>query len=207
MFARNIFYDIMTTRSISTSVLFGIIAFLTAFSLGSILTITTGIPLVGGLFNGVLTGMVLTIGMISRRYVLSGTTMWLAFALCATMTTTLGPPGIYKIAIGGVAGILWDIVFSLLYKKKKVLGLYLGGLLGSASIMFTMIAFLRLGLGENAMEALQKYESKFYMILTLNLIITAVGIFLGHTLYQYRLSKLTTFKNISNSENTFYSAK
>jgi hypothetical protein len=78
------------TTSISLSVAFGIVAFVIAWALGSILTMTTRIPLIGGLFNGILTGMVLTIGLVSRKWKFNATTMWLTFSLIATITTTLG---------------------------------------------------------------------------------------------------------------------
>lgn len=187
----------MVRKSIFTYVIFGIIAFVIAFGLGSILTMTTGIPLVGGLLNGVLTGIVLTVGLLSRRYIFGATIMWIAFALAATITTTLGPPGIYKVAIGLIAGLLWDFVYSWISQYKKW-GLIVGGLLGSTSIMFSMIFFLRVGFGENATDALEKYESQFLVILLMNLVITLVGILLGIQLYNKRLKNLNQFKNLAN---------
>lgn len=183
-------------KSVFVSVIFGVIAFIIAFALGSILTLTTGIPLIGSLLNGVLTGMVLTIGLLSRRFYFSATIMWLAFSLCATMTTTLGPPGLYKVIIGLCAGILWDLLYSWIARYRNW-GLILGGLIGSASIMFTLILFLRVGFVKNAFEALQKYEKSFWLILALNLIITFFGVMLGLILYNKRLKKLTQFKNLS----------
>src|SRR5215218_4416022 len=130
-----------------TSVGFGIAAFIVAFSLGSMLTATTGIPLIGGLLNGVLTAMILTVGLLATRFFGSATLMWIIFSICATPTTTLGPPGVYKIAIGAVAGLLWDSTYFLLKRGRP--GLFLGAILGSASIMLTLIVALRMGFGEN----------------------------------------------------------
>jgi hypothetical protein len=187
----------MVRKSIFTYVIFGIIAFVIAFGLGSILTMTTGIPLIGGLLNGVLTGIVLTVGLLSRKYFLGATIMWVAFALAATITTTLGPPGIYKVAIGLIAGLLWDLVYSWISQYKRW-GLIVGGLLGSASIMFSMIFFLRAGFGDKAAIALEKYESQFLVILLMNLVITLVGMLLGIQLYNKRLKNLNQFKNLAN---------
>lgn len=186
----------MTRKSIFTFVTFGVIAFVIAVGLGSILTMTTGIPLIGGLLNGVFTGIVLTVGLKSRRYFLGATIMWLAFALLASITTTLGPPGIYKVAIGLIAGLLWDCFYSWIGKYKNW-GLILGGLLGSASIMFSMVFFLRLGFGKDVVLALEKYENQFLLILTMNLVITFVGIILGMQLYNKRLKNLNQFKNLT----------
>jgi hypothetical protein len=178
----------MVRKSIFTHVIFGIIAFVIAFSLGSILTMTTGIPLIGGLLNGVLTGIVLTVGLLSRKFFLGATIMWVAFALAATITTTLGPPGIYKVAIGLIAGLLWDFVYSWIGQYKKW-GLIIGGLLGSASIMFFHGIFSKSWICNNAAIALEKYESQFLVILLMNLVITFVGMLLGIQLYNKRLKK------------------
>ncbi len=186
----------MARKSIFTFVSFGVIAFVIAVGLGSILTMTTGIPLIGGLLNGVFTGIVLTVGLKSRKFLFGATTMWITFSLLASITTTLGPPGIYKVAIGLLAGLLWDCFYSWLSKYKNW-GLIVGGLLGSASIMFSLVIFLRLGFGKDAVQALEKYESQFLLILMMNLVITLIGIIIGMRLYDKRLKKLNQFKNIS----------
>lgn len=189
----------MDKKSILSSVIFGGVSFIIAFSLGSILTASTGIPLIGGLVNGILTGMVLTIGLLSRKSKLNATTMWLTFSLFATVTTTLGPPGAYKILIGLVAGLIWDVFYNLFYNKKETIGLYIGGILGSASIMVLMILFLKWGAGiENASVYLEKYSKSFWTIILMNIVITAIGIYIGSSLYNNRLKNLSAFKNIDN---------
>lgn len=178
-----------------TSTLFGGVAFIVAFALGTALTAGTGIPLLGGLANGVLTGMVLAAGLLSAPYPGSATVMWLAFSVCAAPTTTLGPPGLYKLGIGFVAGLLWDLVFQS--SRRARWGMYLGGLLGSASIMLTLVAALSYGLGRSAEQALENYRSAFYFILAINLVVTLVGLYLGDVVYRQRLSKLSAFRNLS----------
>lgn len=191
----------MDKKSILSSVIFGIVSFVIAWALGSILTASTGIPLIGGLVNGILTGMVLTIGLIARKSKFNATTMWLTFSLIAIPTTTLGPPGAYKIIIGLVAGLIWDIFYNIFYNKKPTLGLYIGGLLGSTSIMVLMVLFLKWGAGiENASVYLEKYSKSFWTIILMNVVITAIGIYIGNSLYNNRLKNLSSFKNIDNRE-------
>jgi hypothetical protein len=122
-------------------VAFGVCAFIVAVGLGSLLTYTTGIPLLGGLINGVFVSMILTIGLLSIRRFGTATWMWLVFSICCIPFTTLGPPGVYKIAIGLVAGIIWDSVYFV--TRKSRFGLFLGAILGAASIMFLIIVALR----------------------------------------------------------------
>lgn len=177
-----------------TSIGFGVAAFIVAFSLGSVLTMTTGIPLAGGLLNGVLTAMILTIGLVSTHFFGSATLMWVVFAALASLTTTLGPPGIYKIVIGAIAGIIWDLVY--FSSKRKSWGLYIGAILGSASIMLTLVGALMMGFGEDAAEALARYQDAFYFILAINLVVTLIGVYLGDFVYRKRLSELPAFKNL-----------
>jgi hypothetical protein len=176
------------------SVGFAVAAFIVAVSLGTAITATTGIPLAGGLLNGVLTAMVLTIGLLATRFAGAATVMWVVFALLASFTTTLGPPGIYKVVIGAIAGILWDLIYQVSGRRKW--GLYVGAVVGALSIMLTLIAALRLGFGANAAEALQKYTSALGILLGINLVVTVIGVFLGERVYQARLRELPAFQNL-----------
>lgn len=181
-----------------TSVGFGIASFAIAFALGSALTMTTGIPLAGGLLNGVLTAMVLTIGLRATRFFGSATLMWLVFSLCAVPTTTLGPPGAYKIVIGLIAGLLWDVIYSGFGRARWAL--YVGALVGSASIMVTLVVALSYGFGSDASGSLQRYKEAFLVLLAVNLIVTSAGVYLGDIAYQKRLSELPAFRNLQRHE-------
>ena len=180
---------------------FGITAFIIAWSLGTALTAGTGIPLLGGLFNGVLVSMIFTIGLLSIDKPGTATIMWIVFSLPATLTTTLGPPGPYKIIIGALAGIIWDSVY--FGTGKRLFGLYLGAILGALSIIGTLIFALKLGFGENALQALAKYMKALYAILSINLIVTAIGVFLGRQSYVGRLSKLQLFQDLKQSKENY----
>ena len=182
-------------KKIFASISFGVSSFIVAWSLGTALTATTGIPLTGGLLNGVLTAMVLSIGMLSTKKFGSAVIMWFVFSILASFTTTLGPQGIYKIVIGITAGFIWDFIYSTLAKNKRW-GLYIGGILGSASIMFSLILALSLGFGLNPEVALERYRGAFYFILFINLVVTVIGIYLGDTIYRSRLCNLRLFKNL-----------
>jgi len=177
-----------------TSIGFGIASFIVAFVLGSFLTMTTGIPLIGGLLNGVLTAMVLTVGLVSTQFFGSATLMWLVFSVCASITTTLGPPGLYKVVIAVIAGIIWDIIYRM--SKSTRWGLYLGAIVGSASIMFTLITALTMGFGKDAAQALERYKGAFYFILAANLLVTVIGVYLGDVIYRTRLANLQVFRNL-----------
>lgn len=173
---------------------FGFSAFIIAFSLGSFLTITTGIPLLGGLLNGILVSMVLTIGLLSINKFGTATFMWLVFSIPAIITITLGPQGVYKVVLALAAGLIWDSVYFGL--KKRKIGLYIGAILGAIAIMLLLIFALKLGLGKNASDALDRYMKIIYALFTINIIVTAIGVFLGDKIYNNRLSKIQLFQNL-----------
>jgi len=174
---------------------FGFCAFLVAFVLGSVLTMTTGIPLLGGLINGVFVAMILTVGLLSIQRFGTATSMWFVFSLFCIFTTTLGPPGIYKVVIGLVAGFIWDIVY--FGTRRSTVGLYLGAILGAISIMVLLIFALKLGLVANPGETLRKYVNAIYAIVTINVIVTFLGVLLGHQLFRNRLSKIQMFRDLA----------
>ncbi|MBN1916924.1 MAG: hypothetical protein JW889_03360 [Verrucomicrobia bacterium] len=173
---------------------FGAVGFGLAFVLGTAVTSGTGVPLLGGVTNGVLVAMVLTIGLLAVDRFGTAVQMWLMFSLFAAFTTTLGPQGFYKIPIALLAGLLWDAVYFGF--RRRTYALFLGAFLGVTSIMFAMLGALRLGLGRDAEVAFQKYWKALGAILVINLIVTGLGVFLGRQVYLTRLARLELFKNL-----------
>ena len=180
-------------------VIVGLCAFIVAFVLGSAVTLTTGIPLAGGLLNGVLTSMILTIGMLATRdkYKWSGTVMWLVFSAAAIVTTTLGPPGFYKLLIGVAAGITWDF-FYWLFRYRRI-GLYLGGVVGGLVITGLLILVLQwlidnvvpnLWITGDYQGSLDRLMSYIMFLITVNIDVTIVGVRLGVYVYERRLKNV-----------------
>lgn len=181
------------------TVAFGLAAFLIAFTLGTALTAGTGIPLLGGLLNGILVSMVLTIGIVSINKFGTSTIMWLVLSVCAIPTTTLGPQGVYKVVIAIIAGAIWDFIY-FGFKRKRFF-LYFGALVAALAIMGLLIAALSFGFGNNAAEALAKYKKALLVIIVINIIVTLSGVSLGDYLYRKRLSNLSLFRNLQGNQN------
>jgi len=175
-------------------VAFGIAAFLIAFTLGTALTAGTGIPLLGGLLNGILVSMVLTIGLVSINKFGTSTIMWLVLGVCAIPTTTLGPQGVYKVVIALIAGAIWDSIYFGFNRKRFFL--YFGALVAALAIMGLLIAVLSFGFGHNAADALAKYKQALLFIIAINVVVTLSGVSLGDYLYRKRLKNLSLFKNL-----------
>jgi hypothetical protein len=181
-------------------VIVGFCAFIVAFVLGSAVTLTTGIPLAGGLLNGVLTSMIMTIGMLATRnkYKWSGTVMWLVFSAAAIITTTLGPPGFYKVIIGVAAGFTWDLFYRA-FKYGRT-GLYIGALIGGIVITGLLILILQLMIsgmashlsigGSDYKNSLDRLMSYIKFLIPINMVITAIGIWLGERVFEKRLKEV-----------------
>ncbi|MCK4223712.1 MAG: hypothetical protein KAX39_00940 [candidate division Zixibacteria bacterium] len=68
----------------------GALSFVLAFVLGNAVNAATGIPLTGGIVNGIIVGIMLTLGVKGVDKFGAATTLWLIFAILAIPTTTLG---------------------------------------------------------------------------------------------------------------------
>ena len=174
----------------------GLCAFVIAFTLGSLVTATTGVPLAGGLLNGILVSMVLVIGMLASKHPWTGSMMWVAFSIPAVVTTTLGPPGFYKRLVALIAGFLWYIFYRRLFKDNRWLGLYGGAIIGGLTITALIILFLKLFvsgaigfmfLGNDAQASLDRLLGYLWFLMVINVIVTVIGVALGELIYRRRL--------------------
>ena len=182
------------------AVTFGLASFAIAFGLGSVLTVSTGIPLLGGLLNGVLVSMFLTIGLLSTDFWGAATVMWLSFSLIAIPTTTLGPPGIYKVALGFIAGVIWDCVY--FGSKKNKWGLFIGAIVAALSILLLMIVALSLGFSQGAKNALAKYTDAIFVLILINIVVTLIGVYFGRMLYIKRISNLSSLRRLRGNKSS-----
>ncbi len=181
------------------AVIVGLCAFVIAFTLGTLVTATTGVPLAGGLLNGILVSMILAIGMLASKHPWTGSMTWVAFSIPAIVTTTLGPPGFYKILVALIAGLLWDVFYRKLFKGNKWFGLYGGAILGGLAITVLMILFLKLFvsgitefmfLGNNAQASLDRLLGYLWFLLVINVVVTVIGVALGEYMYFKRLKDI-----------------
>ncbi len=112
------------------------ISFGIAFVVGGSINKFTGVPLTGGIANGIIVGALMTIGVKSVNRFGSGTLIWLLFSTFALQTNTLGPPHLSKILIGLSVGLLWDTIIHLFHRRN--IGIVLGSMVGSAFIVFSI---------------------------------------------------------------------
>lgn len=165
------------------------VSFVVAFGLGSILNVATGIPLLGGVLNGVLVSLLLTTGLKTVKRFPAATILWSVFGLLSIPTATLGPPGFYKVVPALVGGLVWDVFVAIARGRRW--GYLLGGLLGAVVIMLGIFsAAVLLGL-----PAADKLRPVLYLLVPVNGALAMVGIWLGLRIWERRLSQLGLFRS------------
>jgi len=151
---RTILYTLIVERLVPL-IITSLSAFSLAIILGRAVVKATGIPLTGGIINGIIVGIILTLGVKYVDKFGSATILWLLFASLSIPTDTLGPSGIYKLLVGFLAGISWDIFISVF--RRKNIGYIVGGGFGSAIIVVSVFlagVILNLPNTENLIESI-----------------------------------------------------
>ena len=181
----------MNTRQYIFLGAIGAIGFVLAFGLGSFVNALTGTPLTGGLVNGIIVGVILTLGLKSVPKFGAGIIIWIVFSALAIPTITMGTPGAYKIVVGVFSGLIWDTVVYLF--KRSNAGYILGSAIGgSAVIIGTLIAAIMLGL-----PSAEKLQSAIYLLLGIYGVMGIFSGWLGVSLYNKKLSHLALFKRLT----------
>jgi hypothetical protein len=158
--------------------LMSILMFLLCFLLGNTLGLITGISVAPGFINMFIQGIILVICVLTIKKFWTATILFMIYGILAIPTTMVsGLPGLYKILIGFIVGIIFDICAYIF--KYKIKGLYIG-ILVIAPIETILIIFLYLKLNIPGRDILIKY---WPIIVLLLIIITWLGILVGYKIY------------------------
>jgi len=153
----------------------------------------TGIPMLGGLANAVVTAAVLTIGVKGVQKFGSGTILWVVVSTLAIPTLSMGPPGAHKLLVGVVAGLLWDVCLVVTRRTKW-------GYLVSGAVM--MLAVM-LGVFGVALyfdfPAAETLKSAIAYVLPINFVLGMLGTWLGLTVYEKRISRVRFVQSLQRS--------
>jgi len=168
----------------------GAISFVLAFVLGSAVNALTGIPLTGGILNGIIVGAIITIGIKGVDRFGAATLIWFVFTIFAIPTLTFGPPGWYKVILGIIVGFIWDLIISLFRRNK--LGYILSAGVGASAITYgVFMAIKYLGL-----PAAEKLAKALYFLIPMNFAISCVGALVGLWLFRKHLSKMSFIQGL-----------
>jgi hypothetical protein len=105
----------------------GVSMFLLSFLFGSALNVATGNPAASGFITQIFQGLILAIALLTVNKFGTATIMWLIYGILAIPTNMFGGfPGIYKVGLCLILGLVMDTAMYL-FKYKKW-SLYLAGL-------------------------------------------------------------------------------
>jgi hypothetical protein len=177
-------------RSLVLSGGFGAAFFAVMFAIGQILIMATGIVMVGGIISVIPEAFVATIGAMLVRRFGAVTIMGVVASALAIPTTSLGPPGVYKLLVGFGIGLVWDILIEI--SRRKSWGYIVGAGIGcGVSIPMLFVAISRLGL-----PAAERLLSLLPFLTILYFILGAVGALLGILFFNKRLKNLSRVKAV-----------
>jgi len=172
------------------------LSFVVENSLGLVLIpVVSGIPLIGGTLSAIPDAAIVFLGayLVPRR----GAILLFATILLtlSTITPSFGPPGLYKILIGVGLGLLFEIL--LLASRAGLAYVLATAIVFAASIPMTYAAWLLFEL-----PGVQYLGPKIRFLMMIYLVEGALGACLGWLLYQKRLSKLRSIRNIREGKPT-----
>lgn len=168
----------------------GALSFALAFLLGGAINALTGIPLTGGIVNGIVVGAMLTIGVRGVDKFWSATIIWLVFSVFAIPTITLGPPGWYKVIVGVLVGVMWDAIIGVF--RRTSFGYILGAGIGAVGITVgVFVAASLLGL-----PAAGRLAKALVFLVPLNLLISMAGGWVGLRLFDRYFASSTFMRGL-----------
>ena len=176
---------------------FGGLLFAINLSLGAGITYATGNPGFSGLITGLTTSFVLYILYRLTNKFGAIAIAFTVYSILAIPTVLLGAPGIYKIAVGLLSGLAFDIVLKA--TKYKFYG-YLIGFFFFVLIMIPTTYFSYVYL---ALPNLEKFKSAMFMLAAIFTFEGWVAAWFAKKFFRKRLKNLPSVKNIqlTNLEN------
>lgn len=185
----------MTSQAIRTKIYalvgaLGGVTFAGAFLLGTGVTLTLGIPIASASVNGFWVGMVIAASVfVLRDYRFVATTMMLIYGLGATVTPLLGPPGIHKVLIAVIMGLLWDTSYRLFPKLT-------GQILGAVLFIAASFPMIILAMHLQGSPAVDKLIMATPILLPVSITTAVLGSIVGHRVLGPRLDRLPVLHRI-----------
>jgi hypothetical protein len=154
-----------------------------------LIPLVSGIPLIGGTLSAIPDAAIVFLGafLIPRR----GAILLFATILLtlSTVTVSFGPPGIYKILIGLMLGLLFELL--LVISRQNVSYVVSTAVVFAASIPVTYLAWKLFEL-----PGVEQLEPQIPLLMAIYFVEGGVGAGLGYLLYTKRLSRLRSVQKL-----------
>lgn len=169
---------------------FGALIFVAAFTLGSALLIATGTPATGTIVNMLVIVLIAVIGLKIVDKFGAAIVMLTIEGTITVPTLTNGPPGLHKILMLFIIGLIVDIIL-LLTKRSNRGYIFAGFITGIDVVVFIYLSLLLLGLpGEEKLRAI---------VIPLSIvsgIMSGLGAYIGLNIYDKKLKHLSIIQNL-----------
>ena len=180
-----------STKQIIFIALMAALLFALDLALVSGIDAAVGIPGTGVLVDSLLFVCIATIiGLTVKKF---GTYTYLAFiySLLTVPTNLLGPPGIYKLVLGLILGLIADIVV-VSFKYNKI-----GYLLSLAIANTLLIPFMLFALRFLELPGADELAKFVWFFIALVVVESIIGAWIGIRLYDKKISKMNVVRQIS----------
>ena len=165
-----------------------------AFILGSAILMATGIPASGGLANMFAAIFIAVIGFKIVDKFGAATVFFTVMGVLAIPTPIMGPPGVHKVGVMFLMGLIFDIVL-FIFKRKNVGYLIGAAITGVDGAIFIYMLLVLLGLpGAGLLRPMLIPFSIIYAILGL------VGAYTGLLIYDKKLKHLSVVQSLKSKE-------
>lgn len=109
----------MKSKNVLWLVTVGVATWIVAASTGQLIVFATGVNASSSLLNGFTVPFLLVFGVLASKFKFPVTIAFTTYGILATFTVLLGPPGIQKIPVAFLAGLVTDLLILLLHNKLK----------------------------------------------------------------------------------------
>jgi hypothetical protein len=185
---------ILTPRELAISGVFGALVFVAVFILGSGVLLVTGIPATGGLVNMLVAIFLAVVGAKIIDKFGTITVMLTVTGIISIPTLSFGPPGLHKIPMMFLVGLIIDLVASVLKRENK--GYIIGGsIAGFLAPIFIYSTLILLGL-----PGAEKLEPLLIPLMLVYAVLGLIGAYLGVTTYDKKLKHLSVVQSLKSKE-------
>ncbi len=168
----------------------GLLMFLLSFLLGNTLTLLIPIPGISGLTNLIIHGIIIAILLLVIRKFWVATILWCIYGLLSIPTNLMaGLPGLYKLMVAIIVGIIIDtVVYVFKYKTK---GIYFS-MIAMAIVESLILLWLYVKLSVPGTDFFINY---WPIVIVLFAILMCLGSFIGIKIF-YKLKNKRVIKLI-----------
>lgn len=173
----------MNSKNLLWLITVGVATWVVAASTGQLIVFATGVNASSSLLNGFLVPFILVFGVLPSKSKFPVTIAFTVYGALATFTVLLGPPGIQKIPVALVAGLLTDLLICLLHNRLKMKEAWAYSI--AFAVWGSLLAFLARILYEiMELPGKEKFLELFWIMVVVFVVEAAIAGFIATKVYR-----------------------